>query len=717
MKKFLIIVASIIALYFGFDYAYYYHGGLYLPNHGAPSYTSKAEGDQLLLDCGAGFEPFAIKGVNLEDGTFGHHPAEQAISKEDYLRWFGQIQELGANVIRVYTLGSEDFYDAFYEYNLDNPSPLYLLQGVSVDDYLMNSTYDALDPQFAEPFYRSCQKAVDAVHGRLKLHSDQKLFPVHYDKDVSPWVYGYILGTEWAHTLVAYTDNTPAQHPQYQGKYLYTENGSNFEIFLAQAGDALINYETQKYGEQKVIAFTNGAVTDPFTYPEEVAAICSKSAAVDVEHIHSTADFGPGQFASYHVYPYYPDYYSLMPEHEANTYLQYLKSLNEHHSIPVLIAEFGVPSSRGMAAMEEGLGRNQGFMNEQQQGQALVSMYEDINAAGSAGAIAFSWQDAWYKQTWNTSPSADLNTTAYWSNYQASTQNFGLLSFDPGEKESICYVDGIKTDWTTKDIVTQQDDFQLSMKYDEKFVYFLAEKDGFSLEQDKLYLPIDITPKSGSTWAENLGVHMSEPADFLIEINGKNDSRVWVQERYDTTRTVFKDKISNTIRPFSEEAPAVDSPVFNTIIYQTAQSDYYQKSHGDGPDTQIPFSAFDRHDRNQYRVVRTYETGKLLYGNANPNSEDFDSLADFCAGDGFVEIKLPWALLNFSDPSMMKVHDDYYENLGIEYILIDEIQVGIGDAAAEIQMTHFPLKRLGKDPQCHERLKESYYILQKCWKH
>ena len=116
-----------------------------------------------------------------------------------------------------------------------------------------------------------------------------------------------------------------------------------------------------------------------------------------------------------------------------------------------------------------------------------------------------------------------------------------------------------------------------------------------------------------------------------------------------------------------------------------------------------------------YRIEETYETGKLTYGNANPDSPDFNSLADFCAGEGFVEIKLPWQLLNFADPTTMRIHDDYYECYGVEYLTIDSIRVGVGDGSDTIQMASFPMKKLGRNPEYHERLKQSYYILQAYW--
>ena len=717
MKKFLMIVAALLVMFAAFDYFYYYNGGLYFPKDGKTTYFSKAEGKQLYIDEGDGFEVFDIRGVNMGLGKPGHFATEAAVTKEEYLRWFGQIRDMGANVVRIYTIGPEAFYDAFYEYNKENAEPLYLIHGVWVDDYLLNSSYGALDEEFYQPFIEDCKAVVDVIHGRYKTRKAESIFPQKYDKDISKWVYGYLLGVEWEPTLVSYTDRSFEQLPQYQGKYFYTENARNFEVFLAATGDEVVSYETEKYGSQRTVAFSNWPTTDPQEYPEAVAEYFSKSAFLDVEHIRTTEDFLPGQFASYHIYPYYPDYYSFFAEHEENTYLQYLQDINAHHTMPVVISEFGVPSSRGMAA-HEALGRNQGFMSETEQGEALISMYEDIKAAGSAGGIVFTWQDEWFKRTWNTMAGADLDMTAYWSNYQTNEQYFGLLAFDPGEEDSICYVDGDKSDWSEEDRVMEQDGYRLSMKYDEKFIYFLVEKAGLDLKKDKLYLPVDTTPKSGALKAENFGnIAMSQPADFIIELDGVENSRVWVQEYYDMIEALYFEEIGSQ-NFFSKEFPEKDSEKFGQIRLFLQKYDYFEKadmSSEDKNDKRLAFHEFDRTNRLQYQVQELYETGKLTYGNADPAAKDFNSLADFCGGEGFVEIRLPWQLLGFSDPVEMKIHDDYYENFGVEYLKIDEMQVGVGDGTETIEMVPFALEKLGKKPAYHERLKESYYILQEYW--
>lgn len=709
MKKYLILVFTCIICYVLYDYIIYYNGDFYIPHEGEVESFSKAEGGNLWVDKGNGYEIFDLRGVNLGLGKPGKFATEYSISKEEYLRWFQQIQAMGANVIRNYTLAHEEFYEAFYEYNVNNDNPLYLIHGVWVDDYMLNSHRSAFDDEFYKDFSNSCKEVVDVIHGRFKKSGLHHSGSQKYNKDISSWVYGYIIGVEWEGDIVAFTNETGPQLPQYKGEYMYTENARNFEIFLSMIGDEMISYETKKYGTQRTLAFANWPTTDPFEYPERVLIELGKYAQVDVDNIKSTEVFLSKQYASYHIYPYYPEYLKFVDETIENTYLEYLKMINEHHNIPVVVSEFGVPSSRGMAVHEKNksLGRNQGGLSEQEQGEAIISMYEDIKASGSAGGIVFIWQDEWFKRTWNNMEGVDLEQGAFWSNYQTNEQYFGLLSFDPGKEQSICYVDGDKSDWKKEDIVFDEEEYKMSMKYDEKFIYFLVEKDGFNINTDKLYIPMDTTSKTGAQVISNpYELNTDKGTDFVISINGQEDSRILVQDRYDFIEIMYGS--SNGILDYGNP-PEKDSPNFIPIRLALQEMDYFN----DG--IPIRLAEFDPSNSKHTSQIKTYETGKLTYGNANPKSEDFNSLADFCGGDGFVEIKLPWQLLNFSDPSEMKIHDDYYERYGVEYIKINQMNVGVGDGTQLIEMEPFKLKKLGRNPKYHERLKESYYMLKDYW--
>ena len=146
---------------------------------------------------------------------------------------------------------------------------------------------------------------------------------------------------------------------------------------------------------------------------------------------------------------------------------------------------------------------------------------------------------------------------------------------------------------------------------------------------------------------------------------------------------------------------------------------YYELSDlnnvGTKEDRQITFEEYDTENPYHYKAMDYFETGALTYGNADPQDIFFNSLADFYVGEGCIEIRIPWQLFNFADPTEMYIHDDYYINYGVEYIKIDTIMVGIGSGSDTIAMNKFELKPLGKKIEYHERLKESYNILQKYW--
>lgn len=712
MKKYIITVSVIIALILVFDFAYY-HLGWYIPfGNDTPECFVKTDGKSILLKSGDNFTDFEIKGVNLGSAIPGEWSADYAIDEATYLRWFGQIQEMGANTIRVYGVQSDAFYNSFYSYNRNNQKPLYLIQGVSINDYVQFSHRDAFNDEFIESFTDNARTAVDVIHGRKKIQLGRKATSASgsFTKDVSDWVIGYILGIDWEPSTVAYTNEKyKDSNLSYKGEYMYTKDGAApFEIMLATVGDEMIEYESKKYETQRLIAFSNHPGADPFTYPEDVARLYQKYAEIDVENIAGTDKFIAGQFASYHVYPfqtdllkYLQDFGGIEPcyneEGSFNDYRTYFTMLNFYHSYPVVISEFGISSGRGVEHEAKDGDGIYSHVSEKEQGKALADCWEDIRAAGLNGGCVYSWQDEWARRTWNTLYAINEERSPYWSDYQTNGQYFGLLSFDPGEEKSVCYVDGDVSEWNTGDVVIK-DDTELSIKYDEKFMYFLIKKKNLDFSSDIIYIPIDTIQKTGSNYCNNFGVKFDREADFLLVINGSENSRLLVQERYEALRSTYSRRINGFDTYRQENIPAKNSPEFvpiNTIVEKKVLSE-------------------NPLERNVDLLV---ETGKLLYGNSNPESSDFNSLADFISNGDYIEVKIPWQLLNFSDPSKMEIHDDYYDgNYGVKHIKIDGIYVGVGFERGRTTMEKVKLEGWGNTVTYHERLKSSYYIMQDLWK-
>lgn len=667
-----------------------------------PDYFMEVRDKDIYLLGEEGDSLFTIKGVDLGAGMPGAFATEFKISYEMYMEWFGLIQEMNANTIRTYTIADPIFYEAFYDYNKDNPDPLYLIHGVWVDDEVVRGSNDAYADKFIEVFKEDCRKLVDIIHGERAIGYNSRHGYGTYKWDISPWVAGYILGVEWEPDIVLYTDDIQEHNASYSGTYLYTdENASAFEGMLARVGDTLLEYEMRKYGDQRLLAFSNWPETDPLEHTQWRLEQNTNLAQVDVEHIHANEGFRAGMFASYHIYPYYPafldfeePYASYVDEKgENNPYRAYLTAINDHHTIPVVISEFGLPSSRGVARINLARGMNQGHLTEKEQAENLVVLYEDIRAAGCAGACVFAWQDEWFKRTWNTWPGVNLARNAYWSDYQTNEQSFGLITFDPGEEESIVYVDGDVSEWEDVDWLIQQESYGLQAQYDEKFVYFHIYGEALS-EDDVIYLPVDITPNSGAYGDEESGLVFDQAVDFLIRIDGEDNSAMLVQEYYDLLFATERREI------WEEDAfiyPAEkDSQQFN-IIQQFLRGKTMLLN-------------------GEVLAPWLFPTGELRHGIANPNSEEFDSLADFYIAGSHVEIRLPWTLFNFSDPSTMAIHDDYYENYGVEELQINHMDVSMqilqeGEAKV-MPFAEWKLKGWKNHVTWHMRIKESYYAMQ-----
>lgn len=197
-KRMLILFAAIQAVIVLIGYAWFEGLPFHEPEEKMAPDSFMVKGKQICVRKGDSWEKFEIRGVDMGSGIPGHWSTDFAIGKETYLRWFQAIKEMGANTVRIYTIHPESFYEALYAYNSGNDDPLYLLQGVWVDEYAQNSHVDAFDRAFAGAFLRDCQQAVDVIHGRKTIGTDapKNVEKGTFRKDISPWVIGYIIGVE-----------------------------------------------------------------------------------------------------------------------------------------------------------------------------------------------------------------------------------------------------------------------------------------------------------------------------------------------------------------------------------------------------------------------------------------------------------------------------------------------------------------------------------------
>lgn len=706
MKKFILIVSALVVLVGCLLYAVYY-GGFYLDFAPDEPITVdfQTQDGKIQRWANGQWETLEIRGIDLTASLPGEPSTDYAMKQEDYLRWFEQIAALGANTIRVYTIMDSGFYNALYQFNTESDTALYLLQGLQVSDEANYGAKDTYDEDFRELLIQNGQRAVDVIHGRKVISTENNSGTGLYRRDVSPWVLGYLVGHEWDNGNIAYTNHSTTYPLSYQGTYFTTAPEANrFEVLMAEIMDRIVQYEAEKYKTQRLIAFINDPGNDPFEYNTLYATRFFKYNQIDAENILPVEDLYSGYFAAYRLTDFNEEFLDFLTDNQRaelqdilseldtqDYYHGYLDLLSRYHTMPVVAAGFGFSTAR--APVYEG----KQPLTEREQGERIVQVCQDAARTGWAGVFVSTWQDMWERKSWNTSYATLDSLLPIWHDVQTDGQGYGLLSFELGEEERVCYVDGDPSEWEEADLVWSGAEGRLSMKYDEEYLYFYAER--LEGEDGPLYIPIDTTPKSGSTYCENYDLTLERPCDFVICIDGTDNSRVVVQERYEILWAMHAFE-TDYVDPY-EEPRQSDSPEFRPISLLVQRED------------PVPVAS----TRDWWVPHPTYETGKLRYGNANPEAEDFDSLADYMFTENGVEIRIPWQLLNFADPAERMIHDDYYENYGVEYLSIDEMWVGLRwdeENDSRVPMEAFQLE--GWDSVTyHERLKESYYILQDYW--
>lgn len=601
-----------------------------------------------------------IKGINLGIGLPGSFPGEYAVKKGTYRKWFGQISAMGINALRIYTLHPPSFYEALDEWNRSGKT-LYLFQGIwteppAEDDYSGEGHLSYVRGNIRD--------AIDVVHGNAVLPQRPGYPDGKYSVDVSWCTIGFLFGREWEPCSVKrFNESRGRRLGAYEGKFLKIVNGTPFEVLLTEVCDFIQQYEYTRYGKSSPCSVVNWPTLDPLDHPSEStheeesslqgqrvrSGVCNENEdmeSLDVSRIRSVS--GAGFFATYHAYPYYPDFINNDDPSEKSPYLAYLKSLKSHHGgQPVLIAEFGVPSSREHAHWQRN-GWNHGGHDEEEQGRINALQMKAVQVAGMAGGVLFSWFDEWFKKNWIFQPYAlPPERKPFWFNHQDPEENYGLVAAYPGYPGKKVTLSGNMSEWEEAAILYGEktappgfrfddggDDSRtllgMRMQHDEGFLYLLLETKG-AVDFDKAAYVIGIntsSPDSGEylvpfdTRARSpIGLH------FLVHLAGMQNSRILVTQPYDRFLNAGKGEI----------VPGRSDQGAWVVLLSRTNTRRISK------------------DGKRFYPSHVRSMSSLRHGTLDEQRPDFNSLSDFHVAGNRVEIRIPWCQLNFTDPSSRAV--------------------------------------------------------------
>ncbi|MGQ0538443.1 MAG: tetratricopeptide repeat protein [Gemmatimonadaceae bacterium] len=628
-------------------------------------------------DGSGGWNPIWIKGVNLGAALPGRFPAEFPPDDGTYERWIELFAQMQANTIRVFTIHPPHFYSALRRWNLGHPDrPLWLIHGVwaELPPGKHEERYD--DPAWKSALRSDMRSVVDLVHGNASLAARPGHASGRYDSDVSPWVLAYVLGREWEpHSVMAYAKSRP-KAGRYDGRFVRVAGGMALDVWLGEQMDFLVAYEMSRYNEQRPIAYTNWPTLDPLAHVtestrlEEFALRAARGERIDepnneydndaigldARKLRATAAYPAGVFASYHVYPYYPDFMVLDPAYNRaaspegrSNYYGYLRELVEHHGdMPLVIAEFGVPSSRGMAHWQP-QGWHHGGHDERAQAAINARLTRDIHAAGAAGAVLFSAIDEWFKHNWlviDFEQPAERNRL--WLNVLDAEQHYGVIAMRPGQRDSVITIDGRADDWSgTQPLYRGGEPNErldeplrlrgLSVRSDEAYVYLRLDVGTVDWRRAHYLIGIDTyLPGLGDRRFPYTRERSAVGFEFMLELRGPEQTRLLVDSPYNLYRvrpirgSVPPDSFRTYNRPF-RTVPNVDGK------YDSLRVTSNRRRIGrDG----VVYGAFS-YERGLLRHARQSET----------------SLADWYADSaaGVIEIRLGWGMLNVLDPSSRRV--------------------------------------------------------------
>jgi hypothetical protein len=310
-----------------------------------------------------------------------------------------------------------------------------------------------------------------------------------------------------------------------------------------------------------------------------------------------------------------------------------------------VIAEYGVPSSRGVAHLHP-LGWGHGGHDEREMAAINVRLTREIRQAGAAGSILFAWMDEWFKKNWAVMDyEIPSDHTRLWHNVMDAEQNYGILGQYAGDGRSTPRLGGDPRRWLSLPVLQSGSNpgpiRTLRSGADESYWYLAVEltPSGFRWDDLTLQLAIDThRPEVGQHSLPGSRMQSEIGFEFLIELVNPRSGYLRVTPEYNRHDARIDPRTGDDFGRFSRR------PVMTV-------------NRNDGRfDALFVITNRARFGRDgAFYAAQGYDRGRLLYA-----PQDSSSLADWYLDErvGLLQIRIPWDLINVTDPSSRTLLDD-----------------------------------------------------------
>ena len=621
---------------------------------GGLSMVSRASGRYFQVYSNGAWQGHLVKGADIGASSPGHWFGELATSGSTYDRWFGKIADMNANTILVYTLLPPVFYQTLYAFNRDHPDKkLWLIQGVWPPDE--ETLGNLFTEKYVKHYEREMELDVKALLGKVKIGERAGKAWGRYTANVMPDVLGITIGREILNTEVRDTNAYNPSRTSFAGDLVQSPAGSNgVEVWCSTMAQSLAS-RLRDNGWAVPVGYVSWPTLDPAVHSTEMSVgpemtkskEVDDSEVLDPRHILVGDKNQAGIFGVYQIYPYYPEFIYRQPSYESYhdsqgtlRYGGYIKEFMRYiPDYPALIGEYGLPTSVSSShAQPEGL--SQGKLEEDQQGKGLSRLYRAIVREGYAGGLVFEWADEWAKKNWvMASYMVPFDRHVLWHNATDPEQCFGILAFDAREQP----YSGMKLLWMKSQpngrkgeiqaVYTAQNEDFLFLTLNVVGVSGLTSSDGSSAMQLSMGIST-LGSEHGTTGLPIPGLPpLTSGVEFLLQLGGPGQSLLLCRPDYNRSTSKFW------------AAPSAEA-TFEHTTYVTNRAQV---------------------DTATGRIFPTISTDQsiLEYGVFSAKDPRYRSLGNWYVepSNSRVVIRLPWALLNVTDPSSNRVIYDEAHNL------------------------------------------------------